>query len=95
MKTYDPNQFIEALMKRINNHSMPKCPYCGGNNFTTTDSIATILISKETQNVTLGPFIPSGMVICQKCGHIEFFALGPLEFITEEGENKDGQQKKK
>ena len=73
MKTYDPNEFIKALAQHTNNRPIPQCPYCGGQQFTTTDSLASILIGKETNGIAIGPFVPAGMIICQKCGHIEFF----------------------
>ncbi len=93
MKTYNPNEFIAALKQHTNNRPIPPCPYCGGAEFTTTDSLASILIGKETNGIALGPFIPAGMVICQKCGHIEFFALGALGLVTNEDGNKNGEQK--
>ena len=83
MSTYNPEDFIKALALRMNNRGLPNCPYCGGQHFTTTDSLATIMINKE-DGINLGPYIPSGMAICKKCGHIEFFALKVLGLMSEE-----------
>ena len=93
MKTYDPNEFIRALAQHTNNRSVPQCPYCGGQQFTTTDSLASILIGKEPNGIAIGPFIPAGMIICQKCGHIEFFALGALGLMDNGDEKRNGEQK--
>lgn len=79
--TYNPNEFIESLLKRINKDNIPACPYCGGNQFTTTESFASILIGKNLDSVNIGPTIPAGMMICEKCGHIDFFALGVHEML--------------
>ena len=91
MSKYDPNLFITEIEKRINNGRVPQCRYCGGNKFTTTDSMASILIGKELHSVSLGPSVPAGMIVCEKCGHIDFFALGALGFLQKEDEQEDGE----
>ena len=68
----------------MNGHGFPSYPYCGGQKFTTTQNFATFLIAEDTQNINLGPNIPAGMVVCEKCGHIEFFAMGPLGLLNTE-----------
>lgn len=92
MSKYNPKEFIGALGQKMNGREVPNCPYCGGQNFTTTDKFATILISEETSSVSFGPTIPSGLLVCVNCGHIEFFALGILDLLKEKGENNDGKQ---
>lgn len=87
---YDPQEFINSLTKKMGGRSFPQCPICGGENYTSTDNFVTLPVSKELGNVTLGPNIPTGMVICENCGHIEFFALGALGLINKE-EHKDGK----
>ena len=84
MSKYNPNKFIAALGQKMNRHGFPSCPYCGGQKFTTTQNFATFLIAEDTQNINLGPNIPAGMVVCEKCGHIEFFAMGPLGLLNTE-----------
>ena len=78
MAKYDSNAFIRAISEKVNNNAFPSCPYCGGNKFTSTNNVAAIIIGEDTSNINLGPHIPSGMIICEKCGHIDFFALGAL-----------------
>ena len=92
MKKYDPKEFIEAFGKHINGRDIPDCPYCGGQKFTSTDKFASIIIGDDTTSVNLGPSIPSGMLICSNCGHIEFFALGALGLLNNNengGSNND------
>ena len=50
-----------------------------------------ILIAEDTKNINLGPNIPAGMVICEKCGHIEFFAMGPLGLLNTEDHDGAGK----
>ena len=90
MTKFEPELFKKTLIERINNkirHLV--CPYCGGEKFTTTKSLAAILIGEEIENLSLNSYVPSGMLICEKCGHIEFFALGALGMI----ENKQNEDK--
>ena len=93
MSKYVPNDFIEALGKKMNGQGIPNCKYCGGNKFTSTDKFATILIGEELSGINLGPNIPSGMVVCENCGHIEFFALGVLGLMDSGDEKNNGEQK--
>lgn len=92
MKKYEPQKFIEAFYNKTKKKGIPNCPYCGGSKFTTTDKYAPIIISTDIGNVNFGPSIPAGMIICETCGHIEFFALGALGLLekSEDGE-KDGK----
>lgn len=91
MSKYNPNKFIAALAQKMNGREFPPCPYCGGQKFTTTRRVATILIAEDTKNIDLGPNVPAGMVVCEKCGHIEFFAMGALGLLNTE--ENDGTSK--
>ena len=89
MSKYNPNEFIAALGAKMNGRNVPNCPYCGGEKFTTTQSFATILIGDDSKNISLGPNIPAGMIVCENCGHIEFFAMGSLGLLKAEEHNGD------
>lgn len=91
MRKYDPKAFIGALGKKMKGRNFPNCPYCGGQKFTSTDKFATIFIGEEMNGITLGPNIPSGMIVCENCGHIELFALGSLGLLNNKGESKDAE----
>lgn len=87
MAKYNPKDFILALRNKANGVNNLKCPYCGGDHFTTTQNIAAILVGEDPHNISLGPHIPSGMLVCERCGHIEFFALGTLGIVKGEKDN--------
>lgn len=80
MTQYEPKKFISALDKKAPSSQLV-CPYCHGNKFTSTENYATIIIGKDLSSITLGASIPSGIAICQNCGHIDFFALGVLGLL--------------
>ena len=82
MKNYDENEFIEILGKRMG-REYKNCPFCGRGKYITPDTFAGVFVSKDIKNVDLGLRIPSGMVICENCGHIDFFALGSLDLIND------------
>ena len=89
MSKYNPQNFINALNHKMHGRGVPICPYCGGQNFTSTDKFASILIGDETNSINIGPSIPSGMLVCANCGHIEFFALGSLGLLKDVGANSN------
>lgn len=91
MNRYEPLKFISKLGEKVNGRSIPNCPYCGGEKFTSTEKFATILIGEDLENVSLGPSIPSGMLICENCGHMEFFALGSLGMLEKKDGTEDGK----
>ena len=90
MNNYNPNKFIEKLNEKMNGRNFPVCPYCGGQKFTSTDSAASVLIGKDLSSISIGPSIPAGIVICEKCGHIELFALGALGLLPKKEESENG-----
>lgn len=84
MSKYDSNLFIQAIINKLGDRPIPVCPFCGGQKYTTTNNLAAILIGDDVENLSLGPHIPSGMLICENCGHIDFFALGSLGLMEKE-----------
>ena len=95
MKKYEPQEFINALNKQMSKRIVPACPFCGSRKYTSTDSMASILIGKDLQSLSIGPTVPAGMLICQQCGHIEFFALGALGLLNEKDGSDDGKTESK
>lgn len=91
MSEYNPKEFIVALSKKMNGREIPECPYCGGKKFTTTRNFATILTGNDTNSINLGTNIPAGMIICENCGHMEFFAMGSLGLLKPEENDGDGK----
>ncbi len=91
MNNYNPNKFIDKIGTKINSRTIV-CPYCGGVKFTTTDSMSNILLSKDLTALNIGPTMPCGMIICENCGHVDFFALGILDLL-QKTENSNGETK--
>ena len=91
MSKYDSKEFISKFTKRMNGRDIPSCRFCGGQRFTSTDKLATILIGDDLNSISIGPSIPSGMIVCENCGHIEFFALGALGLLSKKEEATDGK----
>lgn len=91
MVKYNQKEFANMLISRMGGNDIPNCPYCGGQEFTTTEKFATILIGDDLGSVSLGPSIPSGIIVCEKCGHIDFFALGALGLLKGTEGNSDGK----
>ena len=88
MSKYNNQDFLNALTQKMGSNNVPQCPYCGGQKFTTPEQFASIIIGEDLSRINLGPNVPAGMVICEKCGHIEFFALGFMGLLPKE-EQKD------
>ena len=91
MVKYDPKKFVNELSKQMNGRGFPNCPYCGGNKFTSTDKFSSIIIGDDLGSINIGPSVPAGMVICEKCGHIEFFALGVLGLLNRAEDEENGK----
>ncbi|MBR6855085.1 MAG: hypothetical protein IKN03_06790 [Fibrobacter sp.] len=84
---YNPSDFVKKLQTKCPKLNLRTCPFCGGNDFTTTENFASILVRDDILINSLGPNIPSGMIICKNCGHIDFFALGALNLLPAKDEN--------
>ena len=89
MAKFDQQEFINRIESKLINKKVPPCPYCGNQNFITSPEYATILSNTDLNNLNIGPHIPCGMIICPKCGHIEFFSLGILGMLTKESGDKN------
>lgn len=89
MAIYNPKLFIESVMERMADSQVPICPYCGGEKFTTLSQYASILINDDLDSVSVGPSVPAGMLVCEKCGHIAFFSLGMLGILPGKGTDEN------
>ena len=88
MIEYKAEQFISTINKQFDAENYV-CPFCKGTEFITSDSYAVITTASNIPFVTLSPDIPAAMIICEKCGHIDFFSLRVLGLLKE-GENTNG-----
>ena len=89
MNKFDSNEFLSALDKRLKGKEIPVCPYCKGKKFTTVGQYANIVVNDGFEGLELGTTIPAGMIVCENCGHIEFFALGALGLLKGKDDNDE------
>lgn len=75
---------IIATKLRENGIANHKCPLCQNNQFTLQKNIASILLSNELGKIEIGQHIPTAVIVCNKCGYIEFFALGAFGLINKD-----------
>ena len=54
------------------------CPICQGRSFNMPPHIATVLLTDTLGTVKVGDHIPAAVIVCNKCGHMDFFALTVL-----------------
>lgn len=87
---YNVSAFIAELNARMRSRTMPKCPFCGGSNYTTPKQVATIPVGLSFRGLSVGQTAPCAMVVCTTCGHVDYFALGILGILPRV--NKEGGQ---
>ena len=87
---YNASAFIAALNARMLSRAMPKCPFCGGSNYTTPEQVATIPVGLSFAGLSVGQTAPCAMIVCTKCGHVDYFALGMLGLLP--NADKEGGQ---
>ncbi len=80
MSKYDAQKFLDVLNSKVPH--FPRCPICNGDDFATVPKYASIPVGDNLGTTTLGPSVPAGMIICQKCGYIHFFSLGVLKLTA-------------
>lgn len=78
-KSYDSARAIQELAKR--GVTAPVCPFCKGNKFSIAGEFAAINVSTTIGALDLGKHIPAAVIICEKCGNLQFFALARLGMI--------------
>lgn len=87
--TYNADAFLSALMPRLVHGAFPPCPCCGGREFHSGPQYTPLLVSETIGRVQLTRSMPAGTVVCKKCGHIEFFALGALGLLPVKEDQED------
>lgn len=87
---YVASTFVTALKEQMPSKEMPKCPFCGGNQYTTPEQVATIPVGSRFKGLSVGQTAPCAMIVCTRCGHVDYFALGILGLLPNVGK-KGGQ----
>lgn len=81
-------QIANALSIRTGNIV---CPICHQSRYTLLDGYFVNVIQDKYQGMQLGGrLLPSVMLVCNNCGHLENFALGVLGLMEAE-EKKEGE----
>ncbi len=81
-------KIADALSKRLGNLV---CPMCHQSRYTLIDGYVSEPVQEDYKKVVLGGrMIPSVMLVCNHCGHIDRFALGVLGLM--EGENSESNK---
>ena len=87
---YNASTFITTLKERMQSRAMPKCPFCSGSNYTTPEQVGTIPVGRSFAGLSVGQTVPCAMIVCTKCGHVDYFALGMLGLLP--SGDKEGEQ---
>ncbi len=82
-KNYDSAKAIQELAKR--GVVAPVCPFCKGSKFSIAGEFATINVSKTMGALDLATHIPAAVIICEKCGNLQLFALARLGMMEGTG----------
>lgn len=85
-KKFNPQDAIKILKDKGANNYV--CPLCGGRQFGVHDEIATISVTPEFKTVRIGNHVPAAILICHKCGNMQFFAIGMWGMM----DDKDGDE---
>lgn len=78
-------QIINALSQRVGSFV---CPICHQSKYTFVDGYTVDAVREDYKAILLGGrLIPSVMLVCNNCGHIDRFSLGVLGLL-EQGEQQ-------
>lgn len=81
-------QIANALSIRIGNIV---CPICHQSRYTLLDGYFVDVIQDKYQGMQLGGrLLPSVMLVCNNCGHLESFSLGVLGLMEAEEKMVNG-----
>lgn len=75
-------QIVKALSQRV---SSIVCPICHQSKYSFVDGYTIDPVHDDYKAIQLGgKFIPSVMLVCKNCGHIDRFSLGVLGLMDKE-----------
>jgi len=89
-KLGDSMEIISSNVKKIIINTLQArgaklpCPRCGTNNFTLLDGYFTQPVQQDLKAFSVGPSVPSVVVICNQCGYMSQHALGALGLMPAE-----------
>ena len=85
------NKIIKALTQRVSDFV---CPFCHQAKYTFIEAYSVEPVQNDYKGLQIGSkMLPSVMLVCGNCGHVDKFSLGVLGLM--EGESKHPQDKDK
>lgn len=77
---------IKKVIDSLNARGVSRytCSFCGGTHFSIQDKAATILLTSVIGNIELKNHIPTLVISCNRCGHLDFLSLLQLEALEKE-----------
>lgn len=93
MANFDEFNSQQAIQSLISKGAKKfTCPLCGGRDFSVQNQVATIGVSSNPREASLGRYTPSVMMICTNCGLISFFSLSFLDKSLLMGKKNNEEQ---
>lgn len=82
-------QIINALSQRVSSFV---CPICHQSKYTFVDGYTVDPVQEDYKGMQLGgKIMPSVMLVCNNCGHIDRFSLGVLGLMEKEEKTQENQ----
>lgn len=82
-------QIINVLNQRVGGFV---CPICHQARYTFVDGYTVDPVQEDYKGIQLGGrMIPSVMLVCGNCGHIDRFSLGVLGLMEKEGLSEENK----
>lgn len=79
-------QIVKTLFQRVSNIA---CPICHQSKYSFVDGYTIDPVQNDYKDVQLGgKVIPSVMLVCNNCGHIDRFSLGVLGLMDKEDQTQ-------
>lgn len=83
-------QIISALNQRVSSFV---CPICHQARYTFVDGYTVDPVQEDYKGMQLGGrIIPSVMLVCGTCGHIDRFSLGVLGLMEKEEQSVENKE---
>ena len=77
------NEIAQKLQEK---GAIKPCSRCGHQKFSLLDGFINFPMTQEVSNNVIigGPNVPSAVVACENCGHLEFHALGAIGLLNDQ-----------
>lgn len=84
-----PPDFQNSLVAKLKERGIiPQCELCGNNDWAVLNMSVSLHLSDMSGKYSIPPpQVPTGGLVCSKCGNVRLFALGALGLLAEKKEN--------